>query len=122
MEVTRELVVPADPGEVWEALTSEERLEEWFANDVELDATPGGDAVFRWADGETRRAVVDAVHERRLLTMRWWDDREPAEVTVVVIAVEPVEDGTRVVVTETPCASGFSLALELRFAAAPVAA
>ena len=48
MEVTRELVLPAPPEEVWEALTDPERLEEWFANEVERD----GDAlVYRWGDG-----------------------------------------------------------------------
>ena len=34
MEVTREIVLPAAPDEVWEALTDPERLSEWFANDV----------------------------------------------------------------------------------------
>ena len=37
MEVTREIVFPVSPGEVWEALTDPDQLEEWFANDVELD-------------------------------------------------------------------------------------
>ena len=36
MEVKREIVLPAEPDEVWSALTDSERLEEWFANDVEL--------------------------------------------------------------------------------------
>jgi ATP-dependent Clp protease protease subunit len=43
MEVEREIVVPETPDEVWEALTEAERLEEWFATEVELDARPGGD-------------------------------------------------------------------------------
>src|SRR2546423_10449870 len=58
MEVTREIVLPAPREEVWAALTEAERLEEWFANDVELDARPGGEGVFRWDDGDERRAVV----------------------------------------------------------------
>ena len=37
MEVTREIVFPDPPDEVWRALTEAEQLEEWFANDVELD-------------------------------------------------------------------------------------
>ena len=114
MEVARELVLPAAPEEVWDALTSPERLEEWLANDVELDVTPGGEGVFRWESGEVRRAVVETVDEGRLLIMRWWDEETPAETTTVAIAVEEVEQGTRVVVTEAPGA-GFTLALELRF-------
>jgi uncharacterized protein YndB with AHSA1/START domain len=117
MEVTRELVVPADPDEVWDALTSPERLAEWFANEVELALVPGGEGVFRWASGEVRRALVESVYEGRALTMRWWDEETPSEATTVAIAVECVDAGTRVVVTETAGASGFALALELRFAA-----
>ena len=49
MEVTREVVFPAPPEEVWEALTDPEQLEEWFANDVELDTVPGGEGVFEFA-------------------------------------------------------------------------
>ena len=58
MEVTREIVFPDSPDEVWKALTEAEQLEEWFANDVELDPREGGDGVFRWDDGEERRAKV----------------------------------------------------------------
>ncbi|MCW2963110.1 MAG: hypothetical protein JWO17_362, partial [Actinomycetia bacterium] len=29
---------------MWEALTEPERLEDWFANDVDLDLRPGGGA------------------------------------------------------------------------------
>jgi uncharacterized protein YndB with AHSA1/START domain len=117
MELTRELVLPVDPEEVWDALTSPERLEEWFANDVELDVAAGGDGVFRWESGEVRRAVVEDVQEGRLLTMRWWDEERPGEATTVAIAVEQVPEGTRLVVTETAAESGFAFALELRFSA-----
>ena len=33
--IRREIVLPAPREEVWDALTDAERLEEWFANDVE---------------------------------------------------------------------------------------
>jgi uncharacterized protein YndB with AHSA1/START domain len=114
MEVTRELVLPADPDEVWDAVTNPERLEEWLANDVELDLAPGGDGVFRWETGEVRRAVVETVDEGRLLRMRWWDEEAPAEATIVAIAIDEVETGTRIVVTDAPGA-GFALGLELHF-------
>src|SRR5919206_1324499 len=58
VEVTREVVVPAPPEEVWQALTEAERLEEWFANEVELDVRPGGAGRFRWDDGDERYAGV----------------------------------------------------------------
>src|SRR5204862_7350663 len=52
VQIEREIVFPASPAEVWEALTEPERLEEWFATEVELDAQPGGEGVVRWGDGD----------------------------------------------------------------------
>ena len=54
--IRREIVLPAPREEVWEALTDPERLEDWFANEVELDLRPGGGATFRWGNGEERHA------------------------------------------------------------------
>src|SRR5436189_41952 len=69
VEVTREIVFPVPPDEVWEALTDPEQLEEWFANDVELDATEGGEGIFRWNNGEERHAtVVEATAQRETAT------------------------------------------------------
>ncbi len=106
MEVTREIVFPATPDEVWAALTEPEQLEEWFANDVELEAQEGGEGVFRWDDGEERHAtVVEAAPGERLLLD--WDDEGRVELTL-----EEVDEGTRLLVREsTP---HFATALELR--------
>jgi len=105
MEVEREVVFPASPEEVWEALTEPDRLEEWFANDVELDPREGGEGVFRWDDGEERRATVREAEPPRKLVLDWDDDGTTA------IELEEVEEGTRVHVVET--APGFATALEL---------
>jgi uncharacterized protein YndB with AHSA1/START domain len=106
MEVTREIVFPDSPDEVWEALTDPEQLEEWFANDVELDVREGGDGVFRWDDGEERRAKVLVVEPGERLVFDWADEGE------VEFTLEEVEEGTRLLVREsTP---EFSTALELR--------
>ena len=74
MEIAREIVLDAAPEDVWEALTEPRRLEEWFANEVELDPTPGGRGVFRWDNGETRHAVVESVEEGERLVLRFDDD------------------------------------------------
>jgi uncharacterized protein YndB with AHSA1/START domain len=113
VKVEREIVVPAPAEEVWAALTEAERLEEWFANEVELDPVVGGEGRFRWADGDERRAVVvEAVPERRFVFD--WDESR------VAIELEPVEEGTRVRVTET-LGAGWGTALALQaLALAPV--
>jgi uncharacterized protein YndB with AHSA1/START domain len=106
VEVTREVVLEAPLDEVWDALTDPEQLEEWFANDVELDLEPGGDGVFRWDDGEERRVVVEEVEAGRRFAYSWDEGS-------VAIELEEVEEGTRVLVTETGD-TGWSTALELR--------
>ena len=125
MEVTRELVVPAPPDEVWDALTEPDRLREWFANSVELDLD-GREGVFRWDDGEVRRARVEAVDPGRSLRMVWWDEDDPGDRSTVAFSIEEAPAGTRLVVTEsadgpTALAGGFGTALELWLLLAPVA-
>ena len=109
MEVTREVVFPTPPDEVWEALTEAERLEEWFANDVELDPREGGDGVFRWDDGEERRAKVLVAEPGERLVLDWDDQGE------VAFTLEEVPEGTRLLVRER--SPEWSTALELRASA-----
>ena len=111
MEVTREVVVPAPPEEVWQALTEPERLEEWFANEVELDVRPGGTGRFRWDDGDERYAVVREVQPEERLVLDWDDDGE------VAFTLEEVPEGTRLLVRETSPSPEWSTALELQASA-----
>ncbi len=110
MEIVREIVLPVSPAEAWEAVTEPERLEEWFANDVELDARPGGRGFFRWDDGDVRHAVVEIAVAPERLVLRWDDDG------VVELELAEHPDGTRVHVRET--SPQWGLALELHACAA----
>ncbi|HEY2372495.1 MAG TPA: SRPBCC domain-containing protein [Gaiellaceae bacterium] len=105
MQIEREIVFPATPAEVWEAITEAERLEEWFATEVELDPQPGGEGIFRWGDGDERRAVVREAEPEERLVLDWDDAGE------VVLELEEVDGGTRLHVTET--SPEWSTALEL---------
>jgi len=111
MEVRREIVLDAPPEEVWEAITDPAELEEWFANDVELDVRPGGEGIFRWDDGSVRRAIVEEVDVERSFSFWWW--RENNEVSRVAIELDPLPEGTRVTVTETPPAE-WATAIQMR--------
>src|SRR6202162_3606742 len=95
VEMERDIVFPASPAEVWEALTEPERLEEWFANEVSLDARPGGEGVFRWDDGDERRAVVRELEPEERLVLDWEDEGS------VVLELEEGDGGTRLHVIET---------------------
>ena len=81
--VHREITVPAEPDEVWEALTDEDLREEWLQDEEvprritdERADEDAGEYAFRWArPGETE--------------------------TEVRFTIEAVPAGTRVVVVET---------------------
>src|SRR6185503_13763447 len=105
--IRKEIVLPATRDDVWDALTDEDRLEEWFANDVELDLRPGGGASFRWANGEERHAVVREVEPEERLAFEWDDEEGEVEFTLADDG-----DGTRLTVVETSPA--WSTALDVQ--------
>ena len=109
--IRKEIVLPADPDEVWDALTEPERLEDWFANDVELDLRPGGGASFRWSNGEERHATFTEVDPERRLAFEW-DDEEQGEVE---FTLDDDVDGTRLTVVESSPA--WTTALDLQASA-----
>jgi uncharacterized protein YndB with AHSA1/START domain len=84
---------------------------------VELDVAPGGGGIFRWGDGDTRVATVEEVEEGRRYAFRWATE-DGGDASRVELELEDVEEGTRVVVTETPltagASAGWASALELR--------
>jgi uncharacterized protein YndB with AHSA1/START domain len=95
--VDRETVLDACPSEVWEAISEESRLEEWLADEVELELVEGGDATFRLPDGE-RRGTVDAIEQERRLAFTWSRPGEPP--SQVEFRIEAIPEGTRLFVTE----------------------
>jgi uncharacterized protein YndB with AHSA1/START domain len=106
MEIVREIEFPVEPDELWEALTDPDELTEWFATEVELEPHPGGRGVFRWGNGEERRATVRESEPGERLVLDWDDDG------TVELVLEPGEGGTRLHVRET--SADFGPALELR--------
>ena len=125
-EVRRERVMDADPAEVWEALADPRLLEEWLADEVELEPTPGAPASFRIGD-EEREGMVLRVDEERSFSFTW---SRPGELpTEVELTVDAVAGGTRVVVVERAlagptafAAAGWSVRLEALAAAASLVA
>ena len=97
--VERETLVEASPDEVWEALTDEDRLEEWLAPDVELEPYEGGEIAVRDGDGE-RSGTVETVEEGERFAFTW--SRPGEGESFVEFTIEPIPAGTRVTVVETP--------------------
>jgi uncharacterized protein YndB with AHSA1/START domain len=99
--VTRSVELDAPPAEVWDALTEEALLGEWLAEEVELEAEPGGEIVCRYADGEERRGEVELVEKAERLAWSWWREggAGPSRVELVLDAV--ADACTRLTVIET---------------------
>src|SRR5215218_7907455 len=97
--VERETMVEATPEEVWEALTDEDRLEEWMAPEVELDPTEGGEISVRDGDDE-RSGIVETVEEQERFAFTW--SRPGEGESFVEFTIEALPGGTRVTVIETP--------------------
>jgi uncharacterized protein YndB with AHSA1/START domain len=97
--VTRSVELDAAPAEVWDALTEDALLGEWLADEVELEAEPGGEIVCRYADGEERRGEVELVEEAERLAWSWRrEGGAPSRVELVLVAVA---DRTRLTIIET---------------------
>ena len=106
--VAREILLPATPTEVWEALTDGSRVSEWFGAEVEMSARLGGRVRFRWGDGRERSAVIETYEPERLLVLRWLPFELDAggktrtrPTTTVRFTVGPREKGTLLEVQET---------------------
>lgn len=101
MKVEREITLGASPEDVWAALTDPALLEEWAAEAVDLfEAEPGGEARFRFEDGEERPATVETVEELERLAFRW--RRDGAAESRVEFRLEAIgRELTRLTVVET---------------------
>jgi uncharacterized protein YndB with AHSA1/START domain len=97
--LTRSVDLDAAPAEVWDALTEEALLGEWLADEVEIEAEPGGAIVARYADGEERRGEVELVEEAERLAWSW--RREGSGPSRVELVLDAVGDRTRLTVSET---------------------
>lgn len=106
--VTRSVVLPAEPDEVWATLTTPEELSAWLGEVVELELEPGGSLVVREADGGIRRGLVEAAEPARILSFRWRRlvgagiSLEVGGASRVTFVLEADPGGTRLTVTEEP--------------------
>ncbi len=88
METERTVDLPAEPDDVWEALTDDEALEAWFGDEDDLAAR--------------RAARVDRSEPGHALTWTWRPAGEEGEESTVSITLIPLpEGGTRLTVIES---------------------
>jgi uncharacterized protein YndB with AHSA1/START domain len=105
-EVRREVELEAAPEEVWRALVDPGLLEEWLADEVEMEPIPGSPARFR-SGGEEREGTVLRVEAEHRLAFTWSRPGEaPSEVE---LTVDAVADRTRLLVVERAIAGPTSV-------------
>jgi uncharacterized protein YndB with AHSA1/START domain len=110
--VRREMVLPAPPVDVWEAVSTPSLGGAWLGDVIELVPRPGGRVTVRAADGSTLRGRVEVLEPGRRLVLRWrrldplgsGSPRVGAPsagaATRVVFELEPTDAGTLLTVTE----------------------
>ena len=105
---THEQTIEAPPADVWRFMIDPAALSAWFGADAWLEPIAGSAVRFRFVDGAERRGVVESVEPLRRLIWRWRELRgvgfgmEIGDASTVTIELEPVDDGTRVRITERP--------------------
>ena len=100
--VERELLVPGEPDEAWEAVADPERLGDWLGGEVEMDPVPGGEFRISFDGGDEERVgfVEELDAEERRFAF-WWRTPEDELSTRVEIGLEEAAEGTLVRVVET---------------------
>src|SRR4051794_33224192 len=95
--IERELHIDASPGVVFDVVSSPEHLSEWWPDEADFPAVPGGEGRIRFGDPArggkwVQFTVVDAVPHRRF-SFRWaYDEGESATAGnsfLVVFELEP---------------------------------
>ena len=76
LKIERDVVIEAPVEVVWRTVTEPEQIAQWFANRVELNATPGGAGVFVFEDKDgnpvhTAPLVVETVEPPTRFSFRW---------------------------------------------------
>ena len=134
--IRRQVVIPAEPARVWEALTDPGQAAAWLGGRIEWEVREGAPLRFVDDDGRGRDGRVEAVRPGRYLRYTWWgaprpgqdagrpasgatvepDDPDPSEVSYLL---EPDGDGTRLTIQERSVPAGGPQASAARGAAAP---
>jgi uncharacterized protein YndB with AHSA1/START domain len=104
--IERELELPYDPQELWQALTDQEWLESWLAEVVDLELRPGGDARFVVC-GESREGWVEEVLPPESVDrdggtgrLTFWWQAEDGPTSRVCIELTATDGGTLIRVVE----------------------
>jgi uncharacterized protein YndB with AHSA1/START domain len=107
--IERELLLPAPPERVWDALTDPTQVSQWLGTEAEIELRPGGAAAFGWPEEGRFLARVEDVDRPRRFSFRWAHECDtPVDQgpnTLVAFTLEPFGAGTRLRLKESGFAS-----------------
>jgi uncharacterized protein YndB with AHSA1/START domain len=107
----REIRIEASPEVVFEVISSPEHLQEWWADEADLDPVPGATGSLGWARGTDQEMVVPITvveaEPHRLFSFRWVapEGEAPAPGNSLLVTFELVPSGSGTVLRLTE--SGF---------------
>ncbi|WP_131742913.1 SRPBCC domain-containing protein [Actinomadura roseirufa] len=104
--IEREIQVDAPPEVVFEVVSSPEHIKEWWSDDADFEASPGGVGELVWGDREHVFPMrVVSAEPPRLFSFRWvypdGEFNESAASLLVTFELIPSGAGTLVRLTET---------------------
>ncbi|HKW58967.1 MAG TPA: SRPBCC domain-containing protein [Candidatus Dormibacteraeota bacterium] len=79
-KVEREIVIEAPVDVVWRIVTEPDQIVQWFAEEADLQLTPGAEGHFSFQNHRTWTLQVEAVDPPRRFAFRWRpanDERPP---------------------------------------------
>ena len=104
-QVERDIFIEAPVDVVWRMVTEPEQMSRWFADEVQLDATPGAGGQLRFASHRTFTLRVEAVEPMRRFAYRWTgvqgDTPPSANSLLVEFTLAEEAGGTRLRVVES---------------------
>jgi uncharacterized protein YndB with AHSA1/START domain len=109
--IEREIHVQASPEVVFEVVSQEQHLKEWWPDDVSLSSsTPGSTGELIWGDEDNPRATVEQLtvvesDPPRRFVFRWThpagEEAAPGNSLLVTFELKPTDNGTVLRMTET---------------------
>lgn len=98
INVTSELLIKAQPSQVYYALTHAEALHEWLCDFATVAPRPGGRMYLWWHGDFYSAGEYVSLEENKSVTFKWFARFEPAA-TNVTVSLTPKDGGTLVTLT-----------------------
>lgn len=89
-----ETYIPASPAQVYHAFTNASALREWLCDLATVNPRPGGRLYLYWNSGYYSSGEYTALEAEKSLAFLWCGRGDPGR-SQVIVALEPQESGTR---------------------------